>query len=206
MYVHSISWQATGASASQEIPLILCSRKVNYHIYNSPSIVPILSQMGPIHATQLHTCLSRAQLHIAFSEFTTKAARSLCTHIALPAVTIINLASLHVRTSYCYYRHSAARNFICAISAQPLALICITTLLRCSLTVLLCIYVFKFHPTTGHKDTQGNRYDSTHSVNWVLDEGGWSTPRPGRFTPGKETRYPLYRRLCGPQGRSGRVQ
>jgi hypothetical protein len=29
--------------------------------------------------------------------------------------------------------------------------------------------------------------------------GGWPTPRPGHFTPRKETRYPLYRRLCGPQ-------
>ena len=28
---------------------------------------------------------------------------------------------------------------------------------------------------------------------------------PGRFTPGK-TLYPLCRRLCGPQGRSGRVR
>ena len=36
--------------------------------------------------------------------------------------------------------------------------------------------------------------------------GGWLTPRPGRFTPGKETRYPLYRRLGGPQDRSGRVR
>ena len=36
--------------------------------------------------------------------------------------------------------------------------------------------------------------------------GGWSTPRPGRFTPGKDTRFPLYRRLGGPQGRSGRVR
>jgi hypothetical protein len=36
--------------------------------------------------------------------------------------------------------------------------------------------------------------------------GGWSTPRPGRFTPGKESRYPLYRRLRGPQGRSGQGQ
>jgi len=34
--------------------------------------------------------------------------------------------------------------------------------------------------------------------------GGWSTPRPGRFTFGKETRHPFYRRLCGPQGRVGR--
>ena len=36
--------------------------------------------------------------------------------------------------------------------------------------------------------------------------GGWSTPRPGRFTPWKETRYPLYRRLGGPRRRSGRVR
>jgi hypothetical protein len=32
--------------------------------------------------------------------------------------------------------------------------------------------------------------------------GGWSTTCPDRFTPGKETRYPLYRRLGGPQGQS----
>jgi hypothetical protein len=30
-------------------------------------------------------------------------------------------------------------------------------------------------------------------------------PRRGRFTPGK-SRYPLYRRLAGPQGRSGRLE
>ena len=35
---------------------------------------------------------------------------------------------------------------------------------------------------------------------------GWSTPRPGCFTPGKETRCPLCRRLGGPQGLSGRVR
>ena len=32
------------------------------------------------------------------------------------------------------------------------------------------------------------------------------TPHPSRFTPAKEARYPLYRRLGGPQGRSGRVR
>jgi hypothetical protein len=31
-------------------------------------------------------------------------------------------------------------------------------------------------------------------------------PHPGHFIPLKETRYSLYRRLGGPQGRSGRVQ
>jgi hypothetical protein len=35
----------------------------------------------------------------------------------------------------------------------------------------------------------------------TLEGGGWSVPRLGRFTP-RKTRYPLYRRLGGPQGRS----
>ena len=28
------------------------------------------------------------------------------------------------------------------------------------------------------------RYSSTLSLTSALDDGGWSTPRPGRFTPG----------------------
>ena len=36
--------------------------------------------------------------------------------------------------------------------------------------------------------------------------GGWSTLCPGQLTPEKETRYPLYKRLGGPQARSGRVR
>ena len=36
---------------------------------------------------------------------------------------------------------------------------------------------------------------------------GWgAAPRPGRFLPPGKTRYPLYRRLGGLQGRSGRVR
>jgi len=37
----------------------------------------------------------------------------------------------------------------------------------------------------------------------ALDGSGWSTPRPGHLTPGKDTRYPLHRRLGESQGRSG---
>jgi hypothetical protein len=56
----------------------------------------------------------------------------------------------------------------------------------------------------GHEGPEGEyRYSSTLSLTLALNGGGWSTPRPGHFTPGKETRYPLYRRLGGPQGRSG---
>ena len=32
----------------------------------------------------------------------------------------------------------------------------------------------------------------------VLEVSGWSAPRPGRVTPGKATRYPLYRWLGKP--------
>jgi len=40
----------------------------------------------------------------------------------------------------------------------------------------------------------------------ALEGGEWSAARPGRtLLPGK-TRYPLYRRLGGPQGRSGRAE
>jgi hypothetical protein len=49
-------------------------------------------------------------------------------------------------------------------------------------------------------------HSSTLSLTTALDGGGWSTPRPSRFILGKETRYPLYRSLGGPQGRSRRVR
>jgi hypothetical protein len=49
---------------------------------------------------------------------------------------------------------------------------------------------------------QMGRYSCTLSLTSALDGGEWSTPRPGRFTPGKYTRYSLYRRPGGPQGRS----
>ena len=49
-------------------------------------------------------------------------------------------------------------------------------------------------------------YSSTLSLTSALDGGGWSTPRPGRFTPGKGTWYPLCRRLGEPQDRSKHVQ
>ena len=40
----------------------------------------------------------------------------------------------------------------------------------------------------------------------ALEEGEWSAARPGRILPPGETRYTFYRRLGGPQGRSGRAE
>ena len=49
-------------------------------------------------------------------------------------------------------------------------------------------------------------YSCTISLTSALDGGGWLTPRPGRFAPGKDITYPLYRRLGGHQDQSGRVR
>jgi len=59
----------------------------------------------------------------------------------------------------------------------------------------------------GHEGTEGEYgYGSILCITSAPDEGGWSTPPPGRFTHGKEARCLLYRRLGGPQDRYGRVR
>jgi len=40
----------------------------------------------------------------------------------------------------------------------------------------------------------------------ALEGGEWSAARPGRTLPPGKTQYALYRRVGGPQGRSGRVE
>ena len=40
----------------------------------------------------------------------------------------------------------------------------------------------------------------------ALEAVEWSAARPGRTLPPGKIRYPFYRRLCGPQGRSGRTE
>jgi len=49
-------------------------------------------------------------------------------------------------------------------------------------------------------------YSSTLPFISALDGGGCLMPRPGRFTPWERDRYPLYRRLGGPQARYGWVR
>jgi hypothetical protein len=64
----------------------------------------------------------------------------------------------------------------------------------------------KIDPATRHGGAWGERRCSSYSfLTSALDEGEWSASRPCRaLPPGKGPRYPLYRRLGGPQSRSGR--
>ena len=65
----------------------------------------------------------------------------------------------------------------------------------------------RFHPFTGHEGPQGEyRYSSTLFQTSALEGGEGSALRPGSTLPPGKTWYPLYRRLGGPQGRSGLVR
>jgi hypothetical protein len=53
------------------------------------------------------------------------------------------------------------------------------------------------------KTTAGVKCSCTFSLTLALNGGGWSTSGPVRLTTEKDTRYPLYPRLGGPESWSG---
>jgi hypothetical protein len=77
---------------------------------------------------------------------------------------------------------------------------------------MVCVYCEvgdgkgKVHLRTAHEGPEGKyRYSSTLSLTSALDGVGGQRHAPAALHPVK-TRYPFYRRLGGPQGRSGRVR
>jgi len=64
----------------------------------------------------------------------------------------------------------------------------------------------KFNSRTGHEGPEGEHtYSSTIPSTSALEVDWCSTPRSTALPLGK-TEYPLYSRLAGTQGRSGRVR
>ena len=68
-------------------------------------------------------------------------------------------------------------------------------------------YVGRFHPFIGHEGPWGEyRHSSTLFLTTALEGGEGSASYPCRTLPPGNTRYPFYRRLGGPEGRSGQVR
>ena len=114
--------------------------------------------------------------------------------------------SLHIKTQYLKILQFTIPHIYIGLLYQPTV-----TYLRTFVSLyngeLFTFKKGKVRPTTDHKGPERKlRYSSTLSLTSALYAGGRLTPRPDRFTPGKETRYLLYRRLGGPQGRCGRVR
>jgi len=57
---------------------------------------------------------------------------------------------------------------------------------------------YKDDPRKGYEIPEGEyRYNSTLPLTSASDGDGWSVPRPGRFTPGNESRQQFCKRLGG---------
>jgi hypothetical protein len=68
------------------------------------------------------------------------------------------------------------------------------------------VNIGKVYPRKGHEGPNGGvEVRSTLSLTLAIDGVGGQLHAPAALPPGK-TRYPLYRRLGGPQSRSGQVR
>jgi len=73
-----------------------------------------------------------------------------------------------------------------------------------TISSLMNINSMKF--CTGRSAHSGSRGIALLFIDHGTRGGEGSTSRPGRSLPPGKTRYPLYRRLGGPQGQSGQVR
>jgi hypothetical protein len=69
-----------------------------------------------------------------------------------------------------------------------------------------CTLVQALRLCTGRTAHRGLEIQLYPFMTTALEGGEWSVSRTGRSLPPGKTRYPLYRRLGGPQGRSGQVR
>jgi hypothetical protein len=72
--------------------------------------------------------------------------------------------------------------------------------------IMMMIIIIIIITTTGHEGPDGGvDIALLFLLNSALD-GGWCQRHVPAALPPEKTRYPLYRKLCGPQGWSGRVR
>jgi len=78
--------------------------------------------------------------------------------------------------------------------------------LRLDKVKVMCTLVQALRLCTGRTARRWSRGIALLFLDYGTRRGEGSASRPGRFLPPEKTWYPVYRRLGGPQGRSGQVQ
>jgi hypothetical protein len=58
----NFSWEAANCAATQELPSMLRNPKIHYRVHKSPPLIPILSQINPVHT--IPSYLSKIYLNI----------------------------------------------------------------------------------------------------------------------------------------------
>jgi hypothetical protein len=93
----SPSWEAANHVVTQEHPSILWNPKVHYRVHKSPPLVPILSQINPIHT--ILSYLSKVDLILS-------------THLCLRLPSGIFPSGFPTNIVYAYYKGNKNKHVI----------------------------------------------------------------------------------------------
>jgi hypothetical protein len=98
-----------------------------------------------------------------------------------------------------YTVDTESREWVCELYLHSFYVIIAWWLIKVKDKVVPVLFLTEHHAMKAYWEW---RYSSTHSLTSTVDGGEWSASCPGRFT--LIPRYPLDRRLGGPQSCSGR--